>query len=246
MSHIEQSPFLSFLPGRSVPSQGQCTRQGRWSSNSPSHFIVDESERSMSIVSDLQWRQTRKAFIWFKLLMKMVPAPFLSSSNVPLDSDFPDIATWYRFSFKCFLCNHLWPDAVKTLWSKQCIFFIGRLKRYCPHKQCYPRPKLPILRIWRKLITPVKGGRRTWMPAAFNTAPRWIPAESMRTPFTRGDVADHLCGCSNIYPLLFSNSMLCPTAWFQVPCLSLLVSCMYLCLYCLQFLYCLPYDRFTL
>ena len=154
----------------------------------------------------------------------------------------------HRFSFKCCPCNHLWPGAIKTLKKMHCLDHIRRLKRYCPHKQCYPSPKLPILWFWRKLITPVKGSGCTSTPAGiqYSLLPCWIPAESMRTPFTRGDVADHLCGCSDIYPLLLSNSMLCPTEWFQVRCLSLLVSCMYFCLHCLQRLCCLPYDGFTL
>lgn len=73
---------------------------------------------------------------------------------------------------------------------------------------------------------------------------QWIPAECTQTAFTRADVADHLRGCSRIYLLLLSSSMLCTIAWFQGPCLSPLFSCMYFCLYCLQCLYCLLY-RFT-
>lgn len=89
----------------------------------------------------------------------------------------------------------------------------------------------------------MKWSDQTWTALSPDEFPH-----STETPFTRGDVADHLYqrGCSNIYPLLFSNSMLRPIAWFQVPCLSLLVSCTHFCLYCWQCLYCPPYDEFTL
>ena len=59
--------------------------------------------------------------------MKIVPAPFLSSSNVPLDTDFPDTGTWYLDFHLSAFCVIIY--ALKTFKKMHCFDHIGRLKR---------------------------------------------------------------------------------------------------------------------
>lgn len=141
---------------------------------------------------------------------------------------------------------------MKTLKKMHCSDHIRRLKRHCPHKQCYPWSKWPTLWFFEENSSAL--WKAVWKPAGtqYSLFPCSTPTESMRMPFTREDIAYNLCSSFNTYPLLFSNNILCPNnilqhssrclAWFRL-------SFVCFCFYFLQCLYCLPYDglnRFSL
>lgn len=124
MSHLEQSSFL-FL----FLCQGQCTRQERWSSVKLTTKMEDQSS-SHHICNAV--RHNRLLYdsncVW-----KIGLAPFLSSTNVPLDSDFPDPGTWFTDFHISAFCVIIYGLMLWKHWRK-CIVLItsGDLKGIAP------------------------------------------------------------------------------------------------------------------
>lgn len=205
--------------------------------------------RSIPIVSYLQCCQAQKAFIRLKLCTKNCPCSISFTYWCTTGKWLP--WPWnliYRFSKKCFLCNHLLPDGMKTLKKMHFSDHIGRLKRHCPHKQCYPWSKLPTLWFFEENSSPL------WKAVAVSESLQELstvssPAVVPQSPWgclLRGETLLIICVILSIL-ILFYSQIICYVLQHRSRCFaSVYLSFICFCLYSWQCLYCLPYDELAL